>query len=248
MSHPLDFARPLLNAAGMLGFAPDPKGPAPLDQLGAFFTNPISRTPRQPASGTRMIETPGSVLLHTGHPNPGFSAALKKYAKRWVNAPLPVVVHLLANSPDDLRYMIEKLEEIENILVVEVGLPPEINAQESLAFCRAALGELPFIVRVSVDRVVELAQACIVAGAAAVSLGPRRDALPDPDGELVSGRVYGPIHFPQALQTVKEIVAMDIPVIGAGGVYNSGQTQAMLDAGALAVQLDTVLWRCGYFN
>lgn len=248
MSHPLDFAHPLLNAAGMLGFAPDPKGPAPLDQLGAFFTNPISRTPRQPASGTRMIETPGSVLLHTGYPNPGFSAALKKYAKRWVNAPLLVVVHLLANAPDDLRYMIEKLEEIENILAVEVGLPPEINAQESSAFCRAALGELPFIVRVSVDRAVELAQVCIDAGATAVSLGPPRDTLPDPDGELVSGRVYGPAIFSQALQAVKDLVSKDIPVIGAGGVYQPDQTQAMLDAGALAVQVDTVLWRGGYFE
>lgn len=246
MSYPFDFAHPLLNAAGMFGFTPNPKGPIPLDQFGVFFTNPISRTPRQPASGTRMIELPDRVLLHTGHPNPGFSAVLKKHAKGWARAPLPIVVHLLSDTPDELRYMIERLEELENILAVEISLHSEIEAQEAKAIVQAAVGELPFIVRITLDRAVELAQVCIDAGAAAISLGPPRDTVPDPDGEMISGRMYGPVIFPQALQTVKDLVAQDIPVIGAGGVYHPDQTEEMLDVGALAVQLDTVLWRGGY--
>lgn len=246
MPHPLDFAHPLLNAAGMLSFTPNPNGPVPLNHFGAFFTNPISRTPRQPASGTRMIKLPDRVLLHTGHPNPGFSAALKKHAKSWARAPLPVVVHLLSDTPDELRYMIERLEEVENIFAVEISLHPEIETQEAKALAQAAVGELPFIVRITLDRAVELAQVCIDANAAAISLGPPRDRLADSDGEIISGRMYGPVIFPQALRTVKDLIAQDIPVIGAGGVYHPDQTEEMLDVGALAVQLDTVLWRGGY--
>ena len=45
----LTFSAPLLNAAGSLGFAPDPNGPVDLSRFGAFITNPISLRPRLPA-------------------------------------------------------------------------------------------------------------------------------------------------------------------------------------------------------
>lgn len=53
--------------------------------------------------------------------------------------------------------------------------------------------------------------------------------------------------FSQALRAVDELSREGIPVIGGGGVYHPSQTEAMLAAGALAVQLDTVLWRGDYF-
>jgi dihydroorotate dehydrogenase (NAD+) catalytic subunit len=81
------------------------------------------------------------------------------------------------------------------------------------------------------------------AGASAISLGPPRGALKDKQGEIVYGRLYGPGVFPQALEAVSALAQMDLPIIGAGGIYQQAQIDAMLEAGALAVQVDTSWWQ-----
>ena len=73
MKYELPFRSPFLNAAGSLGFAPDPHSPLDLSRLGAFITNPVSSQPRTPASGPRYLPFSGGFLLHTGHPNPGLT-------------------------------------------------------------------------------------------------------------------------------------------------------------------------------
>src|SRR3972149_4838806 len=107
-----DFALrlPLMNAAGFLGFAPDVRGPLNLERLGVFITNPVSLEPRTPAHGTRWLAYPGGFLLHTGHPNPGLKAVLRRYAGRWRRSPLPVVVHLLTHRLEELAWMVRRLE------------------------------------------------------------------------------------------------------------------------------------------
>jgi dihydroorotate dehydrogenase len=49
--------------------------------------------------------------------------------------------------------------------------------------------------------------------------------------------------FPQSLEIVHSASKLGLPVIGAGGVYSKENADAMLSAGALAVQMDSVLWR-----
>src|ERR687883_405794 len=100
MKRDLYFSKPIMNAAGSLGFAPDPRVGIELGALGAFVTNPFSLRPRQPATKPELIEYPGGFLLHTGLPNPGFSAALKRYSSRWDKSDLPVIVHLMADRPE----------------------------------------------------------------------------------------------------------------------------------------------------
>ena len=232
-----------MNAAGSLGFFPNPRAPLDWGQFGAFVTNPISRKSRKTARTPRLLPFPGGALLHTGHPNPGFSSAVRKYANRWRRASLPVIVHLLGGSPEEVKSMIIRLEEIENVIAVEIGLPTEIETGEAEEVIQASMGELPVIVRVPLARASELASTAHQAGASAVSLGPPRGALPKPENDLVYGRLYGPGVFPQAFRTVGEVVKIGIPVIGAGGVYTQEQADAMLASGAAAVQLDTALWR-----
>lgn len=239
----LIFDPPLMNAAGSLGFAPDRRGPVALERLGAFVTNPVSLQPRSPAQGPRLLAFPGGFLLHSGHPNPGLRRAIQRYAGGWRRAPLPVIVHLLAETPGEVHSMIERLERVEGVAGIELGLPPGCDPGSALELVRAAQGELPLVIRLPAEQAGLLALALAGSGAAALSLAPPRGALPAPGGELTGGRLYGPAVLPAALQAVREACRGGLPVIGAGGVYAPADLEAMFAAGAAAVQLDTVLWR-----
>jgi dihydroorotate dehydrogenase (NAD+) catalytic subunit len=237
--------KPLMNAAGTLGFSPDLKSPVDVTQFGAFVTNPVSWLPRTPAKGTRLIPFLGGFLLHTGHPNPGLKKIIRQHARRWAQSSVPVIVHLLAQDDVSLRRMVERLEGVEGVMGVEVGLPPDINVDEAYAMTVAAVGELSVIVKIPFERCEELASGFVDVGVSAVSLSAPRGALPDENGNLVSGRLHGPAVFPQALAAVRKLVGLGTPVIGAGGLYAQSDVDAMLGAGAVAVQLDAVLWRSG---
>lgn len=241
---------PLMNAAGMLGFFPDPHSPVDFSRFGAFITNPISRLARTPASGTRYRPFSGGFLLHTGLPNPGLSQAIRRYENYWAASPLPLIVHLLAQNPDELGWMVERIENLGSVTGIEVGLPPAADASLVAQFAQAALGELPVLVRVPLDGSLILAQTAVDAGASAISLGAPRGLLPSPceeeePGMRVSGRLYGPAIFPLALRAVEQLAGAGIAVIGAGGVRSASDIESMLNAGASAVQVGTSLWKTG---
>jgi len=241
---------PIMNAAGSLGFFPDPKGRIDISSFGAFVTNPISWSPRKPARGTRTIPFPGGFLLHTGYPNPGLKAVIQRQSRRWARSPLPVIVNLLAQEVGTLRRMVQKLEGVEGVIGVEIMLPLDADPALVYEMIRAAVGELAVIVRLPVERVVgenensPFLDAIIGNEINAISLAPPRGALPDDEGVLVSGRLYGPGIFPQALHGTKRLSSVGVPIFAGGGVYSQKDVKILLDAGAAAVQLDTALW-CG---
>lgn len=238
----IDLRTPWMNAAGSLGFAPDPHNSGPFEHYGAFVTNPISVSPRRASQAVRLLEFPGGVLLHTGHPNPGLRSVVKEYAAAWAHAPLPIIVHLLATKRDELRKAVLRIEDLENILAIELGFESDIETKDLGQLLRAAQGELPLITQLPLLRASQLMQMAAEAGIAAISLAPPRGALPAADGKLVNGRLYGPAIFPLALDTVRKLAALEIPIIGAGGIQTRSQGEAMLAAGASAVQVDVSLW------
>lgn len=272
----LYLSKPLLNAAGSLGFAPNPHGTLDLEPFGAFVTNPISRLPRSPAEGRTCCAYPGGFLLHTGWPNPGLRAVLRLQAPRWADAPLPIIVHLLAENPPEVAEMVRALEGLENVLAIELGIPPQASREQVAALVRAARGELPVIACLPFERAVELVQVVVqdAPGVTAISLAAPRGVLPlgevaasknatrFPSGGFVSGRLYGPAVFPLALAAVAALAApmaaakaatlvavidnppakTDLKIIAGGGVYSRADVQAMLAAGAAAVQIDSALW------
>ena len=243
----LYFRAPLLNVAGTLGFAPDFWSLADFgnlaNELGAFVTNPLSRRPRRVSAHPAVVEYPGGFLLHTGLPNPGLAAAAKKYARKWADASLPIVVHLMADRPDETARMVESLEGLENVMAAELGFAPLLTDDIILAAIEMSLGELPLIVSLSLEDAARLAPRVIEAGAAAVSLAAPRGTLSANDRSPITGRLYGPGLFPQSLETARRLAGAGIPFIGAGGVYRREQAEMMRDAGAMAVQLDAALWR-----
>lgn len=238
-----------MNAAGSLGFAPDSRAGVLLDSFGAFVTNPFSLRPRKPAAQPEVMEYPGGFLLHSGLPNPGLSAGLKKYAARWDKADLPIIVHLMADRPEETQKMVRMLETQENVMAAELGFAPLLADDILLLTLEMCLGELPLIFSLPVEQVLHLGPRLIQEGAQAISISAPRGALPltpfsSPGGRggLVTGRLHGPALFPRALETVYSAAKLGLPILGAGGVWDRENADAMLSAGALAVQVDAALW------
>lgn len=251
MKRDLYFSKPYMNAAGSLGFAPDARTAIDLDRLGAFVTNPISLRPRRPAAKPEVLEYPGGFLLHSGLPNPGFSAVLKKYASRWDSLNLPVIVHLMADRPEETRRMVQLLESHENVMAAELGFAPLLANDILLLTLEMSLGELPLIVSLPPEQVLSLGPRLIQGGAQAIGISAPRGALPASTRgagkrDIITGRIYGPSLFPRTLETVYSAAKIGLPIIGAGGIWTQEHADAMLAAGALAVQVDAALWGCDW--
>ncbi len=242
MKRDLYFSKPLMNAAGALGFVSDPRSGIPLHTFGAFVTNPISRRPRLPTAQPAVIEYPGGFLLHTGLPNPGIHAALKKYSARWTRSDLPIIVNLMADRPEETQHMVRMLESHENVMAVELGFAPLLADDILLLTLEMCLGELPLIFSLPIEQVLSLGPRLMQDGAQAISIAAPRGSLTADDGRLTAGRLFGPALFPQTLNVVESAAKLGIPIIGAGGVWSKENADAMLSVGALAVQMDAALW------
>jgi dihydroorotate dehydrogenase (NAD+) catalytic subunit len=235
--------KPYVNASGTLGFVPDTRTMPFLDNLGAFITNPISYRPRQPASSRAYLPYEGGFLLHTGLPNPGYKHSVSRFKRWWANAPLPVIAHLLVETPGILAEMVQKFEGLENIMALEISLPPDCDPVLLESLLESAAGELPIIVYLSPDQIPILLESLKILNPAAVHLGPPRGTLPNRAGELVTGRLYGPALFPVMLQALKTLVDANLRPIVYGGISTQHQAQTLLDNGAMGVSLGEALWR-----
>jgi dihydroorotate dehydrogenase (NAD+) catalytic subunit len=242
MKRDLYFSKPLMNAAGTLGFAPDPRTGISLDSFGAFVTNPISLRPRLPTPRPALIEYPGGFLLHTGLPNPGLLSVIKQQSSRWDRADLPIIVHLMADRPEETSRMVRMLEGIENLMAVELGFAPLLANDILLLTLEMCSGELPLIFSVPVEQILPLGPRLIQGGASAISIASPRGALTTNTGELTTGRLHGQSLFPHSLEIVHSAAQIGLPIIGAGGVWTDKDVTDMLSAGAMAVQMDTSLW------
>jgi dihydroorotate dehydrogenase (NAD+) catalytic subunit len=237
----LYFSKPLMNAAGSLGFFPNLRDFENLGGLfGAFVTNPFSLRPRLPTAQPAVIEYPGGFLLHTGLPNPGLRAGIRKFASKWNKSDLPIIVHLMADRPEETQNMVRLLESQENVMSVELGFAPLLANDIILLTLEMCLGEVPLIFSLPVEQVLSLGPRLMQEGADAISIAAPRGALMTDN--LITGRIFGPSLFPQTLETVHSAAKLGLPIIGAGGVWTKENADAMLSVGALAVQVDAALW------
>jgi len=239
---------PVLAAAGTVGFGDTYQKMIAYDKVGAIITNPVSLEPRLPANGPRVVPLDAGVLLHTGLPNPGLTAVIKTYRNLWSRLPLPVVVHLLANTPESVTKAAQRLETESNVGGVELGLPDDIHEEDAVAFVRAVADhcQKPLMVRLPMFDAYAIADAVVEAGAdALVVAGAPRGTARDPlTGKLVSGRIYGPMVKSLSLRMVgvlaRHITA--VPIIGAGGIHSTQDARDFIEAGAVAVQVDSATW------
>jgi dihydroorotate dehydrogenase (NAD+) catalytic subunit len=236
---------PLIAGGGALGFADEYADLIDFSTLGAFVTNALTLRPRTPAEGPRVVPFAGGVLLHTGLPNPGVSAAIRDYERKWARLGCPVIVSLAATTPEELGASVTKLEAVDSVAGIEIGFRDDEVLADAEFMLREALGRArqPVIVSLPAARALAFARMAEKVGAQALTVAVPRRGTWRVGEEWVTGRLYGPAFLPQSLLLVQEIRKLtELPIIGAGGVHSKEDVKAMLAAGAAAVRLDSVAW------
>jgi dihydroorotate dehydrogenase (NAD+) catalytic subunit len=242
----LRLSRPVIGASGAFGFASEYSKLIDLSLLGALVTNPISLRPRRAAHSTRVVPLDGGVLIHTGLPNSGIHKMHRQYAAKWRASPIPIIMHLIG-SADDLAECAIFLDQQFEVAAIELGINDTLTAREVRAVVATvrARTQLPLLAKLPLYQAVNVAAAAVDGGAnALVIAAPPRGTARDPlSGQLVGGRLYGTWLKPLVLRLVGQLaMRLDVPLIGCGGVHHPDDVRDFLEAGARAIQLDSVVW------
>lgn len=244
---------PILNASGCLDALTAPEVAKSLD---AFVTKTVTPLPREGNSPPRIAETEDGMLNSIGLQNPGIDAFVREHLPRLASLGVPLWVSVGGSSADDFALLCERLDGEDSIEVIELNLScpnveeaPEI-ASELVAAARAAT-EKPLYAKLSPATwdIAETARAVAQAGADGLSLVNTIRGL-ELDGEtlrpklaLGSGGYSGPALRPIALACVYACArAVELPIVGMGGVRSGRDAVEHVAAGASAVALGTVLF------
>ncbi|GAB4442442.1 MAG: dihydroorotate dehydrogenase [Chloroflexi bacterium OHK40] len=252
--NPLELETPLLAAAGSLGYGVEVARQIGLGKrgaahgLGAIITRTTTPLPRRGRPLPALLEVPAGALYTGGNQNPGLRVVLERFAPVWATWELPVLLSIAAADAEELVETVAELDLLEGVRGLELPLGAMDmllpGPAASLVGALRAATPLPLIVKLPghAPDLVALAQAVEAAGADAVSLiGPLPAAAPGTAG-LVEGALCGPALRPLALRAVAMVAAaVEVPVVGGGGVMTLADARALLDAGARAVALGTAL-------
>jgi dihydroorotate dehydrogenase (NAD+) catalytic subunit len=242
----LPVANPILIATGCVGYGATTRHLLDLSLFGAWVTNPITLRPQRGAPQPRLLETDTGFILHTGGQNPGVKKVIRDYSKLWRSFSRPIIAHLPAEDPADLKRTARALAGTDTIDGLELGLPRDVRSNELSQWVAAIRAGclLPLLLKLPLAPGPELVEAARAAQVDALVVGSPPGGAAVLAGEVIRGEAYGPWLFQLVLYQVEEIARMsDIPVIAAGGVHSLAEAQALLAAGATAVQLDTLVWR-----
>ena len=252
----VSFQNPVLLASGTAGFGREVDGVLDLDALGGLVTKAVTPEPRRGHPRPRVAEFAGGMLNAVGLANPGL-AAVREHELPWLAARLRrarVIVNVAGATVDDYVRVIAGLTDLAGITAFEINASCPNTSAGGLEFgatpdglrdlvrrCRAAATR-PIAVKLSpvLPDIAGMAQVAADEGADAVTLV---NTLP---GMLAgrlghgSGGVSGPALLPiGVLATRKVRAALDIPVIGAGGVRTASDARQYREAGASLVAIGT---------
>lgn len=249
----LSLANPVMIAAGCAGYGQAYHGLLDLAAFGAVVTNPITLRPRRGPAQPRLVKTPGGFILNTGEQNPGVKKVIQQAQKSWAALPTAIIAHLPADDPDDLLRTARALAHLTTpqghpvLAALELGLPPLAHPHDVSRWIRAIQegSPLPLLVKLPLGAPPDLAEAAVETQADALVIGspPQGTAQAGPDGALVTGVLYGPALHSLALRDLQQLKSwLDLPLVAAGGIHSLADAQAFLAAGAVAVQLDSLLF------
>lgn len=238
---------PILLAAGSVGFGEAIHPAIDTNRLGGIVVGPITRHSIRGSDTPRMAETDGGFVLQTGLQNRGVSAVVKNFARLWPRLGCPVIAQIADDSPEEAASTARRLAQVDGLMGLELRLSPHAEPGELRPLLRTIRrsADLPLWVKLPLTGIADLAQAAATAGAdALVIASPPLGAGVTGQSAFVRGDLFGPAAFAPmlaALVTVAEL-ALELPLIACGGIHTPQQVRQTLAAGAVAVQLDSVVW------
>jgi dihydroorotate dehydrogenase (NAD+) catalytic subunit len=257
----LRLRNPIIAASGTFGYGVEFAHLVDLNLLGGIVVKGLSREPIEGAPAPRIVETPSGMLNAVGLQNIGVRAfvaeklpVLRKYLT-------PVLANVFGNTLEDYVEVIRSLEDAEGLAGYELNIScPNVkkggiqfggepaSVSEVVTAARRAALRRPLWVKLSplVANIGLIARAAVEAGADALTVANTypamaidfrtgRSRLGNPTGGL-----SGPAIKPITLKLVWDIRnAVDIPVVGLGGVEKVSDVLDYLSVGASAVQVGT---------
>jgi len=256
----LKLSNPVIAASGTFGYGDEMSTICDIQRLGAIICKATTLKPCFGNPQPRIAETPDGMLNTIGLQNTGIDVLIRDKAPLWANWHVPVMVNIAGKSIDEYAELAKRLDNIHGISGLEINISCPNVASGCIEFGANPVSaatvtrtvrqstSLPIIVKLTpnTNDVVGLAQAVAEAGADAISLintlkgmaidvKQRRPILAN-----VSGGLSGPAIKPIALYMVYQVAAaVDVPIIGGGGIMTAQDALEFIMAGATAVEVGT---------
>ena len=257
----VEFKNPVMTASGTFGSGMEYSDFVDLNKLGAVVTKGVANVPWPGNPTPRVAETYGGMLNAIGLQNPGIDVFIERDLAFLKNYDTKVIVNVCGKSVEDYIEVVEKLGDQDNVAMLEINVSCPNVKEGAIAFGQKAdalmhitseikkKAKQPVIMKLSpnVTDITEMAKAAEAAGADAISLintitgmkidiNRRKFALANKTGGL-----SGPAIKPVAVRMVYQAShAVNIPVIGMGGIATAEDAIEFLLAGATAVSVGAV--------
>ena len=251
---------PVMTASGTFGYGEEFADIIDLNRLGAIIVKGTTLNHREGNPYPRMAETPSGMLNAVGLQNKGVDYFINNIYPRIKDYQCKIIVNVSGASIDDYVAVCEKLMPLERVDGIEVNISCPNVKQGGMAFgttCEGAASvtaavrkaySKPMIIKLSpnVTDIASIAKAVESEGADAVSLtntflGMAIDVEKQaPILSTITGGLSGPCIRPIAVRMVWQVAkAVNIPVIGLGGIMNGRDALEFMLAGANAIEVGT---------
>jgi dihydroorotate dehydrogenase (NAD+) catalytic subunit len=251
---------PVMVASGTFGFGKEYSEYFDLSRLGAIVMKGTSLHPWKGNPPDRIAETPAGMLNAIGLQNDGVESLIDEKLPWLRQFDVAVIVNIVGKTIDEYAEVARRLDGVEGVAGLEINISCPNVKEGGISFgtdpssTSAVIGairkatRLPIVPKLSpnVTDITSIARACADAGADALSLintllGVSIDA--ETRGwrlANITGGLSGPAIKPVALRMVWQVAqAVDLPIIGIGGIANAADAVEFLLAGADAVQIGT---------
>lgn len=251
---------PIMPASGCFGFGQEYANLYDLSQLGAIMIKATTPEMRRGNPTPRVAETSSGMLNAIGLQNPGLAHILAHELPWLEKYDVPIIANIAGSAAEDYVQVAKEISKAPNVYALELniscpnvkhggiqfGTDPEVA--EQLVRSVKAVSQVPVYVKLSpnVTSIVDMAKAVERGGADAITMintlvGMRLDERTGkPIIANVTGGLSGPAVKPVALRMVYEVYkAVNIPIIGMGGVATVEDVIDFLSVGATAVAVGT---------
>lgn len=251
---------PVMTASGTFGYGLEFADFVPLDQIGGIIVKGTTLVPRQGNDYPRMAETAQGMLNCVGLQNKGVDYFCEHIYPQIKDIDTNMIVNVSGSSPDDYAECAARIDVLDNIPAIELNISCPNVKDGGMAFgvtCEGAASVVKavrkrynktLIVKLSpnVTNIADIARAVEAEGADSVSLintlmGMAIDIeRRQPMLSISTGGLSGPAVKPVAVRMVWQVAkAVDIPVIGLGGISTAADAIEFFMAGASAIEIGT---------